>query len=168
MGLFDFGGKEKKARAEALVSEKLARHPAVDIVLENIIEPQEEHQWLNTVCGYYDARVRTVIVGKDILGIHNCPPSELRNPNSQHEAIKVVFTDLGYTPLPGYRDPEGNLEVDQSRVAELLAEVVKTRISAVCPTYTFGNVISETDDAGRFEVAYFTYKLPALTWKEWF
>lgn len=167
MGLFGFG-KEKKAKAEAAVRSALANHPAIEIVIQNIISPPEEHQWLNTVGGYYDLRLRTVIVAKDTLGVHCCPPSELTKKDSNHEAVRVAFTDLGYTPLPGYKDENGDYILEVARVAELLAEEVKRRISEACPNYAVGNIIVYTDSDSTFEVAYFTYRLPALQWKDWF
>lgn len=167
MGLFGFG-KEKKAKAEAAVKDALIRHPSIQILMENIISPPENHQWLNTVGGYYDSRLRTVIVAKDTLGVHCCPPSELTKQDSNHEAVRVTFTELGYTPLPGYKDENGDYILEVSKVAELFAEEVKQRIAAACPNYALGNVIVDTDSDGTFQVAYFTYRLPALQWKSWF
>lgn len=167
MGLFGFG-KEKKAKAEAVVREALIKHPSIQILMENIISPPEEHQWLNTVGGYYDSRLRTVIVAKDTLGVHCCSPSELRNPNSDHAAVRVTFTELGYTPLPRYYDENGDMILEISQVAELFAGEVKRQISTAFPDYTFGDVMVDRDSEGDFEVAYFSYRLPALEWKDWF
>ena len=167
MGLFGVG-RERKARAEQVIQEALSHHPAVKIVIENVINPPEEHQWLNTVCSYYDSRVRTVIVGKDVLSVHFCSPSDFDKKDHEHPSVGVAFTDLGYTPLPAYKETNGELILDVGEVAEVLAEIVKMQISEACPNYVLGNVFVETDNNKMFQAAYFTYRLPSLQWKSWF
>ena len=96
MGLFGFG-KEKKAKAEAAVRDALIRHPSIQILMENIISPPENHQWLNTVGGYYDFGFRIHVrcdwqcfAGSAVCGTGCvCPAAQDRRGRGRYQVQKA-------------------------------------------------------------------------------
>lgn len=186
--------EQEKAAAEAYVRNQLSSHPAVSILLaafspeegvqselmevreiadttaqgkKDVAEKKttnEKHSWLTEVNGYYDDRFRTVVVGKDYLGVFYCKSEDI---SGKAQNVGISFTALGFTPLPSYIDPETRAEVDIPRVAEILAETVRAKLREKFPDYYYTYVFEERKE-GAFQYSCFEYRLPALTWKKWF
>lgn len=178
MGLFDGISSWKKEEAKTAASNQLKSHKAINMFVNWFEDPRmseepEKNDWVHGVTGYYDARWRTILVTADTLSIHNCQFREMldekTDKKTNYDETGIVFTDLGYTPMPSYQDQSGKVLLDRDEVAEIFIKIVRDKIIALFPDYSYSNItVVKNPQSDRFEAAYFQYRLPSLVWTEWF
>lgn len=166
MGLFD--GKEKKEAAESEVLQKLSQVPLLDLLIENILN--EEEPWIFQCQSYYDSRRRVVHIEPDGFEIKwfDAHTEEYLGGDGQqhHKTVEDVYgqvgysyTKSGYLPLHTYWYDNGNKKLSTDRVCYLWASIIRKRMMVKMPQCEFG----EVNDS-----AYFSYTVPALSFKDWF
>lgn len=154
MGLFD--GKAKQERAENEVMQKLAACPLLDFLIDNILAADT---WVQMGQSYYDSCRRTVKVEPDTFAILWKNTTTEQNADSIKECIAYSYTASGYLPLHYYETEDKKTLVSTDRVCYLWASVVRERMAAKMPDCKFGHV---NEDAS------FEYRVPALSFKDWF
>lgn len=166
MGLFGPSKKELAVEAaEEEIMRALSTSEQLDVIVTTIdrLVAEDKAAWITECQGYYDSRNRTVRVERDLFEIiWYSVRYETDQAGNRHEIRDIAdntgyrYTDCGYMPL------HGTELVSTERVVSLWASVVRERLQAKFSQCKFRNVIQEDDNS------WFTYSVPALTWKDWF
>lgn len=166
MGLFDKKAKEEAARAE--VKQKLSQIPLLEMLIMNILEADEP--WIHVGQSYYDHCIRNVIVTQDgfeIVWRRNSfqTPGNSANGAQSNDASDILerviysYTKSGYLPLHSYPYDDGRRELSTETVCYLWTSVIYEQMKKKMPNCKFGEVNAN---------ATFTYKVPSLSFKDWF
>lgn len=172
-----FGFKEKSGAKEDAVLNQLVKNPILDAFIRKIQRSTEENAeenaeknicWIRKPTGYYDKRIRTVVAGEDILCIHCRSENDIIvGENEDAPLLRVIYTDLGYEPMPGHMDEKGYTDVSQEKVITLWLKLVKERMTSIFPDFEFGDICSIKKD-GVFAFVYFEYRIPKDKYEKWF
>ena len=155
MGLFD--GKEK---IEEEIMQKMAQLPIVDDLIKQLLELSKgEEKWLASGVSYYDRCIRKVRIEPDCFEIQRMGDSNSEDIVSR---IGYSFTQSGYKPLHAHCNSKGKEDVSLNRVCYLLAAIIRERMVAKWPECHFEVIESMRD------YVCFTYKVPAMTFDDWF
>lgn len=88
---------------------------------------------------------------------------------SNRESVCFRYTDYGFTPLPGYSDPECRDVLDRSKVLRIWAETLMDTMEQIYSDFCFSQTIQAVDLASSgMEAVAFSYEVPSLHWKSWF
>lgn len=191
MALFG-GGKEKKENIRNELMQKLSANEYLEslirqvLILTGKLEPEceseeekvellntrKEHKWLTECQSYYDTRRRMVVIEDDLFAIRwisyrtetyvsSDGSTHNRQVEDTEKHIGYAYTADGYRPLHSYVKGETRLEKDE--VIECWANVIKERLEASFPEFSFNNSVVCEKGQARF-----SYYVPELEWKDWF
>lgn len=173
---FLFEDREKKEDIENAVMRVLSQAPILDDIIARIDVEQEEKTWLTKGQSYYDSCTRVVIIEPDLFMIQWIEAEEqeyvdktgkrqTRMEDVVIEEIKYRYTARGYVPLHEHRNGKDRIDVPVLRVCSLWAALIRERMAAKMKSCEFWRVMESTDGKPR---AKFTYKVPALSFRDWF
>ena len=175
MGLFSF--TDNNPASESLVRDILSKNELLNAIVDRIIHDGETdggeeispQKWLTHCMGYYDSRKRSIAISSDSIEINWIEIErdekgrlvESANPNIN---VFLQFTDFGYVPLHEHKDTNGKTDIPYGRIIYIVAEILKEKLSRALPQCEFSDLDFRYEDNCRF----FTYTVPALSWKDWF
>lgn len=163
MGLFG-PSKIQIEIAEKKVKQAFAENPLLDDIITTLLNRTDENPWILNCTGYYDKRQRTIIIGRDLLGVVNgridFEGGEPKEPKTEN--LLFSYTASGYKPLHSYVDENGDTLLELNQVMNVWRQVICDRMKQEFPDIKFGAVILE----GSYVTV--SYYVPALTWKDWF
>lgn len=168
MGLLNFGAKKKAA--EDAVLKALFKVELLDLLIRNILEEAKtENSWITNCQGYYDSCTRVVAISADSCTLKWVETQCVRDQKGNEQYVDDVKNELGYSytasgyvPLHSHRGEDGMEDVPTSRVIYLWTTLVRERLQAKLGDCVFG----EVNEGERG--SYFRYRVPGLTWKDWF
>ena len=172
MGLFEW--KEEYVTAEQVAEQKV-RDKLSNVNMLNIIidELRRAGDWVTNSKGFYDHRLRKIIITKDYLEIYDCDQhlldfyryvdvytAELDNSHFQYRG-RIKYADYNYKPLHAYND--GNM-MYLNKVIFIWASVIQERMKKEYPDLMFNKISVDESEC----IAVFTYRVPDRKYCDWF
>ena len=174
-----FGGGGNSDAEKAALKERFAQSDVVRLLVNDVVERANdpEYAWLFRGQNYYDSCSRRMTIEPDGFTIEwtermpeeyvdQSGATQTREVTKTIEELGLGFTKSGYKPLLPIKNEKGKGIINQTEMCKLLYEVVKEKLEKALPDCGFRDQIDVS--FGVDTKATSTYRVPAMTFKDWY